>query len=195
MQMDVNRLSTGEKIAGIAGIALILIMFIFDWYSVEASYGPFAASAGQNAWESYSLVDIILFVSALCGIALALLVATDQDIELPIPGATIVTALGGLSTLLILFRIIDKPGFDIPSGTPGISVSLSIGVFLGLISAAALTYGGYRAMQEEGTSFGDAADRLAGGRGDGPSAGPPSPPPPPPPSATPPPPPPPPSAG
>lgn len=186
--MDVNRLSTGEKIAGIAGIALILIMFIFNWYSVEASYGGFGASAGVDAWESYSFIDIILFITALCGIGLAFLAASDRDLELPLPASTVVTALGALSTLLVLFRIIDKPGFGIPDGAPGLDIGLSIGIFLGLIAVAALTYGGYRAMQEEGTSFGDAADRFSDGRGDGPGAGPPSPPPS---STTPPPPPPP----
>ena len=43
-----------------------------------------------------------------------------------------------------------------------------------------IAYGGYLAMKEEGTSFGDTADRLSGGAGDRPSGGPPPPPPPPP---------------
>ncbi len=156
------------------------------------------ASSGGNAWESYSFVDIVLFLTALSGIALALIAASDQDMGSPLPMSTIVTVLGGLSTVLVLFRIIDKPGFDIPGGTPGVSVGLAIGVFLGLIASAAVAYGGYRTMQEEGTSFSDTADRLSSGPGSGgapPSGGPPPPPPPPPPSQQPPPPPPPPSVG
>ena len=34
------------------------------------------------------------------------------------------------------------------------------GVFLGLIASAGIAYGGWRAMEEEGTSFGDQADRI-----------------------------------
>ncbi len=33
-------------------------------------------------------------------------------------------------------------------------------MFLGLIASAGIAYGGWRAMEEEGTSFGDQADRL-----------------------------------
>ena len=40
---------------------------------------------------------------------------------------------------------------------------MDFGIFLGLIAAAGVAYGGYRAMQEEGASFSDTADRLSGG--------------------------------
>jgi hypothetical protein len=103
-------------------------------------------------------------------------------------GATVVTVLGVISFLLILFRIIDTPTFASYGGVSA-DGSVEFGIFLALIAAAGIGYGGYRAMQEEGTSFGDAADRLSGG---GPSAG--APPPPPPPASPPPPPPPPPSS-
>jgi hypothetical protein len=101
--------------------------------------------------------------------------------------------VGIVSVLLILFRIIDTPTF---ASIGGVSAegSVKFGIFLSLIAAAGMAFGGWRTMQEEGTTFGDAADRLSGG---GPGASPPpppssSPPPPPPPSSTPPPPPPPP---
>ena len=41
-------------------------------------------------------------------------------------------------------------------------LSREFGVFLGLIELIALTFGGYMTMQEEGVSFGGAADRLSG---------------------------------
>jgi hypothetical protein len=34
--MDITVLNRGEKVAGIAGLLLILSMFIFDWFAVEA---------------------------------------------------------------------------------------------------------------------------------------------------------------
>ena len=37
--MDVNRLRQGEKIAAASAIALLLIMFIFDWFGVSAKGG------------------------------------------------------------------------------------------------------------------------------------------------------------
>jgi hypothetical protein len=189
--MDFVVLNRGEKIAGIAGVVLILVMFIFDWYSVKVA-GVAVPDSGVNAWDAYDFISWVLLITALSAIGLALLAASDYDPGLPVAGSAIVCALGILSTLLIIFRIIDKPGGDvglIPAfGGPEVSVSLSIGVFLGLISAAAIAVGGYLGMQEEGTSFAGEADRFRGGGPGGPGAGPPPPPPPSqPPSAPPPP--------
>jgi len=55
-------------------------------------------------------------------------------------------------------------------------VSRSIGVFLGLIAAAGITYGGWMAMQEEGASFSGEADRVGGTGDDAPPPPPPAPP-------------------
>jgi len=95
-----------------------------------------------------------------------------------------------LAVLLILYRIIDPPGSESVAGV-SVDVTLKLGIFLGLISAAGIAYGGYSAMREEGTTFGDAADRLSNGPGDSqpPAGGPPPPPssqqpPPPPPPPT-----------
>ena len=86
--------------------------------------------------------------------------ANAQSVNLPVAGSALVAGLGILCVLLILYRIIDPPGEgDIPDGFD-ISIAREIGVFLGLIAAVGIAYGGYLGMQEEGTSFGDQADRL-----------------------------------
>jgi hypothetical protein len=188
--MDVNRLNTGEKLAGVSGVVLLLVMFIFDWFSIEVSGQVFEASGGLNAWESFSFIDIILFLALVSGIALAAVKAMDGTSgDLPLSSVT--AGIGGLAVLLVLFRIISPPGFDIPDNS-GIDVGRDFGVFLGFLAALGVAAGGYLAMQEEGTSFGDTADRFSGGggadRGTAPSARPaepptaPPPPPPPPPS-------------
>ncbi len=166
--MDVNRLRTGEKIAAAAGLALLLIMFIFSWFGVEDF------PEGANAWESFSFIDIILFLTVLAAVGLALMSATRSTVSLPVAMSAIVTALGILSVLLILFRIISPPDFGVDAAFGDLGVGIEstreIGVFLGLIAAAALAYGGWRAMQEEGTSFSGEADRL-GDRSGGPGGG------------------------
>jgi hypothetical protein len=182
--MDVSRLRQSEKIAAIAGIALIIIMFAFDWFSLKSagtSVGNFSVGSvtvGANAWESFGFIDIILFLAALSAIALAFVRANDQRIDVPL--STIVTALGALGTLLVLFRILSPPDFNAPTGLD-LDTGRKIGVFLGLIAVAALTYGGWQAMQEEGESFGDVGDRFSGGSSAGapppaapPPAGPPA---------------------
>jgi hypothetical protein len=184
--MDVTRLTPGERIAGISGLALIIILFL-TWWKTEGLTGQagelaeqFAGTTGSvgfNAWEAASLMDLVWFLAGLAGILLVVLALSESRPDLPVAASAVVTGLGALSTLLIIIRLIDPP----------YNLDRSYGVFLGLIAAGALTYGGWLAMQEEGTTFGDQADRFTGG---GPGAGPPPPggdagaPPPPPPPAS-----------
>ncbi|HWB68710.1 MAG TPA: hypothetical protein VG518_01910, partial [Solirubrobacterales bacterium] len=164
--MDLNRLTQGEKIAGVSAILLFIFMF-FDWYSVSISGGgqSFGVSgSGGNAWDTLDFIPIVLLITIIAAIANAAIEASESGIETPVYGGTVVTVLGVISTLLILFRIIDTPTF---ASFGGVSAdgSVELGIFLSLLAAAGISFGGYRAMQEEGTSFGDAADRLSGGPG------------------------------
>ncbi len=192
--MEADKLNTGEKLAAVSAILLFVFMF-FDWFGVEVSGGGFSGSvpgAGGSAWDALEFIPIILLVAIVAAVGVAVLRLTDSTWEPPISMNAVVAALGGLSVLLILFRIIDPPSFGSYGGV-SVDGTLDFGIFLGLISAAGIAYGGYAAMREEGVTFGDTADRLSGGSGVGPRAGsPPPPPPPPPPPASPPPPPPPP---
>jgi hypothetical protein len=199
--MDVNRLSTGEKIAGVSGVLLFIFMF-FDWFTASASNGFISVTVGGSAWDAMEVIPIILMIAIVAAVGVAVVRLTDAVFEPAISMNAVVAILGAISVLLILYRIISPPD----SGISEISVDPAVGIFLGLIAAAGIAFGGYRAMQEEGVTFGDIGDRLGGGgRGSGGTGGsggpgghtatPPPPPsqqPPPPPSSTPPPPPPPP---
>jgi hypothetical protein len=164
--MDVSRLRQGERIAAGSAIALILIMFIFDWFGVKFSgstaAGVFGAEGSRNAWGSFSVIDLILFVTVVAALAMAYFSGSGQSVSLPIALSAIVAGLGILSVLLILFRLISPPDLGLPSAAfdQGLSHTRKIGAFLGLIAAAGVAYGGYMAMQEEGTSFSDTRDRL-----------------------------------
>jgi hypothetical protein len=187
--MDVNRLNTGEKLAGASAIVLLLLMFIFDWFSLKDAPDELG---GLNAWDAFSFIDIILFLAVVAGIALAAVKLMNQRLNVPL--SSITAGLGGLAALLVLFRILFTPDFE-ALGVE-LETSRSIGVFLGFLAAAGVAAGGYLAMEEEGTTFGDTADRFSGGGGAGdsrttagpgagpaePPAAPPPPPPPPPPS-------------
>lgn len=148
--MDLDRLSTGEKIAGGAAIVLFISMF-FAWFGFD-NPGEALGIGGSitfSAWESFDFIDLILFVTVL--VTVGSLVAKASDALVDFPFNPVVTVLGGLCLLLILYRIIDPPyGTD-----------REWGVFLGLILAALVTYGGYRAMEEEGSSFAEIGDRLS----------------------------------
>ena len=166
--MDVGRLNTGEKIAGVSAILLFIFMF-FDWFTVEVSGGEglFSVSEGGSAWDALDVIPIILMVAIVAAIALAVIRLTDAVFEPPVSMAAVVAILGAISVLLILYRMIDPP---LDTDIPGVEISRSLGIYLGLLAAAGITYGGYRAMQEEGTSFGDLGDQFSN-RGGGPGGG------------------------
>jgi hypothetical protein len=167
--MDITRLRQGEKIAGVSAILLFIFMF-FAWFGVKVSGGGVSVSGGGgSAWDALDVIPIILIIAILAVLAMVVVRANNMEVDLPVSLSVIATALAALGTLLILYRIISPPDFG-TSGFGGVSVDTTrkFGVFLGLIAAAAMTYGSWRTMEEEGTSFGDAADRLGGGgRGGG----------------------------
>jgi len=199
-----DKLSPGEKIAGGSAILLFIFMF-FNWFGVEVSgVGGFSGSvpgAGGSAWDALEFIPIVLVIAIIAALVMVGLRLADSAAEPPVPMSTIVTVLGVISALLILFRIIDPPSFGSFGGV-SVDATLSIGIFLGLIAAGGIAFGGYSTMKEEGITFGDAADRLSGGGSTPPQHTASTPPPPPPPSSMPPaspssqtPPPPPPSSG
>jgi len=174
--MDVNRLTLGEKIAAGSAIALFIFMF-FSWFGVEVSSGGLVEDVGgegANAWDALDLIRFVLLLTIIAALAMAFIKANSTRVDLPLPLSAVVAGLGILSVLLILYRIIDPPGEVGGADALGLEVEITreIGVFLGLIAAAGIAYGGFRAMQEEGTSFKDAGDRLrSDGPGDGPGPG------------------------
>jgi len=188
--MEADRLSTGEKVSAVSAVLLFIFMF-FDWFGVEISGVPGfsgdVSGSGGSAWDALDVIPIFLMLAIVVAIGVAIVRLTDADVEPPVSMNAIVAALGGLAVLLILFRIVFPPDFGSFGGV-SVDATLKLGIFLGLLAAAGIAYGGYSAMREEGMTFGDAADRLGGGGGGQPPAGGP---PPPPPSQTPPPPPPP----
>ena len=164
--MDVSRLTRGEQIAGVSGLALLLIMFIFNWFT----YGEGPISVGGNAWDTMEFIRFVILLAALAGIAEAVLSATQSSYQAPVAVSAVAAGLGILAVVLILFRIISPPDFGASDFGVDLDVGRSIGVFLGLIAAGGVAYGGWLAMQEEGTSFGNAADRDDGSAAPTPAA-------------------------
>jgi hypothetical protein len=166
-------------IAAVSGAALFIIMFL-PWFGLGGQLGDAFNQAqdlglapdvdtSANAWESFSFIDIVLFVTVIVAVAFGVAAAMARDVALPVAASAITAGLGILSVLLIAYRLLDTP-YD---------SSRKFGVFVGLIAAIGIAYGGWIGMQEEATSFGE----VAGG---GDAAAPPPPPPPAPPPAAPP---------
>ena len=126
--MDLRRLRAGEWIVGAAGIALLVSLFL-DWYG------------SANAWQSFSVADIVLLVSALCGIALFLAVATQRSpaVGQGLSACTVPVAL--LAAVLVVIHAL-----SVPSGAAG---GRAIGLWVGLVGAFGVLVGAWRSMGDQ----------------------------------------------
>ncbi len=143
--MDTSKVSFGEMIAGVSAIALFVFMLL-PWYGVSASFGGVGISDSASAWEAFSFIDILLFLVVAVAIGLVVARAAGAVPELPQPPGLIIAAAGAFAVLLILFRLIVIPDGNVD--VDGVDFSRKIGIFLGLIAAAGITFGGWTAMNE-----------------------------------------------
>ena len=143
--MDTSRISFGEMIAGVSAIALFVFMLL-PWYGVSASFGGVGVSESASAWEAFSLIDVLLFLVLAAAIGLVIARAANAVPDLPQPPGLIIAAAGAFAVLLILFRLIIIPDGNVD--VDGVDFSRKIGIFLGLIAAAGITFGGWTAMNE-----------------------------------------------
>jgi hypothetical protein len=155
-----NALSNGGKVAGIAGIVLLINIFL-PWYGF--SIGGFSESI--NAFDS----GFLAWGGSLIAIAAAVILLLDELGQSKIAmgnfhGRQIALLVGGLGTLLVLLRWLTETDL------------VKFGLFLGILGAAAVTAGCYMSMKEAGIAMPSSDDfRSLGGGGDD---GPPPPPPP-----------------
>jgi hypothetical protein len=101
-----------------------------------------------NAWEAMGFIDILLFLVAIAAIAVPLARASGS-LPADVPAGLAVLVVGAFGLLLVLFRVIDIPGPDVPAiAGDTVDVSRKAGLFVALIATGGITYGGWRASAE-----------------------------------------------
>lgn len=145
--MDSSKLGVGETVAGISGLALFVFMFL-PWYGVDA-VGGFGVEGGDvNAWEAFSFIDVLLFLIAVVVVGLVIVQLAETTPDLPAPPAQVIAIAGAVAVVLILFRLIFTPGIDAAGIDIDVDLGRKIGIFLSLIAAAGIVWGGWRAGNE-----------------------------------------------
>jgi hypothetical protein len=154
-------------------VLLVALLFL-NWYSgvsVETGFGEFEIGGELGAWDRQgflgTLANLVILAAGIVGVGAALLTATSRTVALPV-AASALTAAGGLAAVaMVLLRMLFQPG-------DGQAVDLEVGIFVALIGAVAVAYGGWQSMQEEGTTFDETRDQLQGRFGNGGAAPPPA---------------------
>ena len=77
--------------------------------------------------------------AAVMGLSVAACVLAHISVSYPVAGSAVAAGVGAVALILIVIRLADPPGEG--------DVGIQIGAWLGLVSAIAVTVGGYMGMQ------------------------------------------------
>jgi len=148
-----GRLSQGQVIAAVGAVAVVIASFL-DWTGTGGVGGgtitgpggasvnvPGVSGASFNAWEiPGSVLDVFIVVAAVVALLPALLALADASEEFSfVSAATFVLGVTGI-LLVAAFLTVDFPGHG---------AERKIGAWIGLAGFVVMTFGGFRAMQEE----------------------------------------------
>jgi hypothetical protein len=97
--LDFRTLTRGEQLAGVAGIALLVVMIVFKWYGLRAEgvldeSGALTTREGatRNAFQAFAVTDVVLLLTALAAIALPLWSAAGRALHLRFVSGVVVGA-------------------------------------------------------------------------------------------------------
>jgi hypothetical protein len=153
LRVDTSRVSVGETIAGGSAVALFVFMF-FPWFGAKVSgtdpgVGTRSVYHGNvSAWGAFGFIDILLLLVVLVVVGLVLAKASGSLPELPQSMGSIILGAGGFATFFILLRLLSPPDPDLVGFVVNVDATRKIGIFLGLIAAAGITFGGWTAVNE-----------------------------------------------
>jgi hypothetical protein len=134
-------LDRDQRFAAGAALALLLSMFL-PWYekSVVVPGSKSFANDSISAFGAVSFVEAAIFLVAAGVLALLLARAEQRPFHLPGGDGTVIFAAGVWATLLIFYRVFDRPDISGDGGTVGIQW----GFFVAFVAAGALAVAGQR---------------------------------------------------
>ena len=120
-----------ELVAGIAGFALVLLLFGVNWFALD---GPTEGTLGGfDAWQAFSVLDVVLFAAGALGVLIAVH-GTRASASRMLGAVTGVLALA--AAVFLVIRIADPPTFDSTVGS--LQLSREPGAFAGLAAVVVL---------------------------------------------------------
>ncbi len=130
-----RRVRAGDVVAGVSGVLLLVSTFL-NWYTVSGR------DDGLTAWAAFGVVDLLVVLVALLGIALAVSQVVGRGPALPVALGVITTTLALAGTLLVLYRILNQPG-------PNDLIGVGIGAWIGLAACLGVFLGAWLSLSDE----------------------------------------------
>jgi hypothetical protein len=116
----------------VSGAVLLVAMFL-DWYSA-----PGGATA--NAWEAFTVNDVLVAIAALFGIALFAGAATQRSPAVAQSVAALTLPFAFVGSVLVILRTLSLPGA---------ADGRQAGLYIGLVAVVGVLVGAWRSMGDE----------------------------------------------
>ena len=137
--MDINKLTTGDKVLVGSGIVFLLSMFL-PWFGISGFT--------HNGWSSFlfGLIPLILILLASAAVLVTRFAEGFDMPDLPLPLSQLMIIDGGVAAFLVLVKLVIGDSV----GTFGGSFDLDrkFGIFIALLSALGVVAGAFLKMQE-----------------------------------------------
>jgi hypothetical protein len=140
--MDLRRVSVWEWLTGLAGLVLLVSLWL-PWYGV--------VGLTANAWVAFTYVDLILALAALGAILLPIVTATQSAAAFPRLWARWLFWLALVAAIFAVIRLINVPGVDTLLAGGAADITRKAGGFIGAAAAIAIVVFDWRAKRD--TSF------------------------------------------
>jgi hypothetical protein len=149
-RVDINKLSTPEKIISVSGIVLFIASFL-PWFKVSVSgFG----SASGNGWDVGFLWGGIPTLIGMVMVAHVLISNFAENVKLPeAPWAKIHMIGGIIAAVLVVLKLLIGESDE---GIVGVEVSRQFGLFLATLAAIGLGAGGFLYNKEHAGATGPA---------------------------------------
>jgi hypothetical protein len=143
--MTVNKVRRGDVLAGVGGLALLVVMF-FPWYRfLEGVYvgarSVAANDTSQSAWQAFSVTEVLLVFLALLGIAQLVATLFQRTPAYAVAATVFAAFFGVITSLVALVRLINPPG-------PNFAADRLWGVWVGTLLVLAVTAGACWSLRE-----------------------------------------------
>jgi len=129
--MDLRKERNGDWIALASGIVLIVALFL-PWYE--------AGGESASAWQALTVIDVLLLVCALFGVAQWFFTAQQPTPAMPLAIAGLGAWTAIVAMILTLIRVVDAPADGL---------ALDFGIFVALGASVGLFTGAWRALGDE----------------------------------------------
>jgi succinate-acetate transporter protein len=153
MRLDRTRLRRPELIVGVGGLVLLGSMLLLPWYTLTEVSGPpgpqYFIHVSVDGWNGLNHARWLLLVTIVVAFALVFFQLSRRAPAIPVTFSWLTTVFGGLATLWLIYRVLISPAGGREAGG-----------FIGLLSAGAITYGGYASVRLEGIAPADAPSEI-----------------------------------